>query len=102
MQPQSFQFLVDASEFQGSVYAALNNVVEDGKDCYDEFVGIVNEYIKDNSNSEINIDSRTKKNIMGFEERSSYASLDVVRGRVEHFACMKCVFSSALNVSNVL
>lgn len=40
---------------------------------------MVNEYTKNNSNSEINIDSRTKKQILGFEERSSYASLDVVR-----------------------
>ena len=74
---QSFQFLVDASEFESSVYAATSS--QGVKDCYDEFLVIVDEYIKDNSNSEINIDSRTKKQILRFEGHSSYAALDLVR-----------------------
>ena len=77
---QSFQFLVDASEFQSSIHAATS--IQEGKDCYEEFVSIINEYIKDNSNSEINIDSRTKTQILRFEGRSSYASLDMVRDGV--------------------
>lgn len=59
---QSFQFLVDASEFKSSVIAAHNG--QDGKESYEEFTVITNEYIKDNSNSEINIDSHTKKQIL--------------------------------------
>ena len=75
---QSFQFLVDVENFQRSVHAAHSSG-EEGRECYEQYVAIVDEYIKDNSNSEINIDSRAKKKIMGFEERSSYASLDLVR-----------------------
>lgn len=74
---KSFQFLVDASEFHISVHADRSN--QEDKDCYEEFLAIVNEYIKGNSNSEINIDSRTKKQILRFEGPSSYASLDMVR-----------------------
>lgn len=49
------------------------------RDCFDEFILIVNEFIKDNSNSEINIDSATKKKILGFCQHSAYTSLDLVR-----------------------
>lgn len=44
-----------------------------------KFVAIVHGYIRDHSNSEMNIGSRTRKQILEFEECSSYASLDVVR-----------------------
>lgn len=48
--------------------------------CYEEYIAIVHEYYNNsNFDSKINMDSRTKKKILIFEERSSYASLDVVR-----------------------
>ena len=80
---QSFQFLIDASEFQIAVHAVTSNQERKDGDCYEEFLCIVNEYIKDNSNSEINIDSRAKQHILKFEARSSYASLDTVREGVK-------------------
>lgn len=68
-------------EFESLFHAADSG--EEGKDFYEEFIAIVNEYIKDNSNSEVNIDSRTKKQTLEYEGRSSYASLDVVRERAD-------------------
>lgn len=69
---QSFQFLVDVSEFHKSIRT------QDGKDDFEEFLAIVNDYIKDGSNFEINIDHRTKKDILKFSERSAYISLNTV------------------------
>lgn len=77
LNPKSFQFLVDVSKFKSSVHAAHQG----GNDDYEEFIVIVDEYIKDNSNCEVNIDSRTKKKILGFGERSVYASLGTVKNR---------------------
>ncbi|CAN0386259.1 unnamed protein product [Ectocarpus sp. 12 AP-2014] len=73
---ESFQFLVDVSEFSSLVLRINGGDERGGKDDFDEFNVIVGEYITDNSNSEINIDSRTKKKLRGFCERSAYASLD--------------------------
>ncbi|CAN0058171.1 unnamed protein product, partial [Ectocarpus sp. 13 AM-2016] len=72
---ESFQFLVDVSEFSSLVYRTNGGDERGGNDDFDEFNVIVGEYITDNSNSEINIDSRTKKKLKGFCERSAYASL---------------------------
>lgn len=72
-QPQSFQFLVDVSEFQLSVGT------QDGKDDFEEFLAIVKKYIKNSSDSEINIDHGTKIEILEFTERSAYTSLSMVR-----------------------
>lgn len=77
---QSFQFLVDVSEFQHLVLGVHGAGQDSGKDEFDEFTAIVDEYIKDNSNSEINIDSSTKKKILALCERSAYSSLVLVRG----------------------
>ena len=74
---QSFQFLVDVSEFQSTLHAAQSN--QKREECFEEFLAVVSAYIKDNSNSEINLSSRTKKEILRFEGRSSYAALDMVR-----------------------
>lgn len=57
---------------------APGTVEKSSNDEFDEFINITNEFIKDKSNSEINIDSATKKKILGFCERSAYALLDVV------------------------
>lgn len=51
---------------------------DDSSNEFDKFIDIVNEYIKDHSSSEINIDGTTKKKMLAFCERSAYASLDVV------------------------
>ncbi|CAN0409712.1 unnamed protein product, partial [Ectocarpus sp. 12 AP-2014] len=69
------------SKFKISVHAAHQG----GNDSYEEFIAIVDEYIKDNSNFEVNIDSRTKKEILGFGERSAYASLGT-ESRMEIFS----------------
>ncbi|CAB1108068.1 unnamed protein product [Ectocarpus sp. CCAP 1310/34] len=74
---ESFQFLVDVSKFKSSVHAAHQG----GNDSYEEFIVIVDEYIEDNSNFEVNIDSRTKKEILGFGDRSAYASLGTAKSR---------------------
>lgn len=71
---------MDVSEFQNLVLGVHEARQGSGKDDFDEFTAIVNEYIKDNnSNSEINIDSSTKKKILVFCERSAYSSLVLVR-----------------------
>ena len=75
---QSFQFLVDVSEFQSSFHHAQRS--EEGRhDDFNDFIRIVNEYIKDNSSSEVNIDCTTRSAILAFVERSEYESLDAVR-----------------------
>eukprot|EP00752_Nemacystus_decipiens_P013003 g11504.t1 len=74
---ESFQFLVDVSEFKNAVAAAHASGGESSQDDFEEFTVVVNEYIKDNSNSEINIASATKRKILGFCERSTYISLGV-------------------------
>lgn len=66
------------SEFDVSLHAAKGRTEEN--DHYEEFMAIVNEYIRDKSASEINIDSNTKQRILDFGERSAYASLGMVRG----------------------
>lgn len=74
--PQSFEFLLDVAEFKKST---MN---QDGKDDFEEFLAIVNEYIKNSSDSEINIDHRMKNKILKFSERSAYIALDTVCARV--------------------
>lgn len=81
--PQSFQFLVDVSEFQKSIRT------QDGKDDFEGFLAIVKEYIKNSSDSEINIDHHTKKEILKFGERSAYISLNTVRRARGLPACRK-------------
>ena len=74
---QSFQFLLDVSEFRSSSRQAQD---PGGRsDDYGDFLRIVTEYIKVNSSSEVNIDSTTRNAILAFSERSEYESLDAVR-----------------------
>lgn len=63
-------------EFQESVHSAQGR--PEGQDHFEEFIAIVDEFIKDKSESEINIDGSTKKRLLGFVERAVYASLSMV------------------------
>lgn len=45
---------------------------------FETFMAIVNEYIRDNSTSEINIDSSSKKKTMAFCDRVAFVFLDPV------------------------
>lgn len=55
-------------------------------DAFESFVSIVNEYIKDKSPSEVNIDSRAKSYILKFNARETFVRLDSVRVFVSHDA----------------
>lgn len=76
---QSFQFLVDVSEFRALFHAQQHG--DEGEDHYDRFVCIVDEYVKASSSSEVNIDSGTREAILAFGERSEYEALGPVRRR---------------------
>lgn len=78
---QSFQFLVDVFEFKNELL-----LLEAGSDerartfkGFGGYLAIVNDYIKDGSHSEVNIDSRTKRDILAFATFNIYSSLDTVR-----------------------
>jgi len=78
---QSFQFLLDVSEFKEDLL--LDNA-SNGKDKksfkgFGSYFAIVNDYIKDGSNSEVNIAFKTKDDIRKFAKFKDYASLDLVR-----------------------
>ncbi|CAN0109405.1 unnamed protein product [Ectocarpus fasciculatus] len=85
---ESFQFLLDVSEFR---HEALDTAVHHGAFSgiegtgdlreYGSVSAIVDTYIKDCSPSEINIDSKTKNDILERSRRQSYSLLDLVRGR---------------------
>lgn len=68
---QSIQFLVDVSSFKHAVQAA-------DIDDFHAFVSIVDEYIKDDSPSEINIDSCAKRNVPMHLSPREYVKLDKV------------------------
>ncbi|CAM9757068.1 unnamed protein product [Ectocarpus fasciculatus] len=70
---ESFQFLVAVSEFQSLVHATPGS--REGNDEFEEFINIVNEYIRVNSSSEINIDSSIRRKLLEFHERSAYFAL---------------------------
>ncbi|CAN0037070.1 unnamed protein product, partial [Ectocarpus sp. 8 AP-2014] len=70
---QSFHFLVDVAEYQDLLKVSSGD--EHINDDFKHFVGIVKEYIKIGSNSEIIIACRTKTSIIELGERSAYASL---------------------------
>lgn len=76
---QSFHFLVDVAEYQEllKVTSGDEHIIDDFK----RFVGIVKEYIKIGSNSEINIACRTKRILSNSANGpSGYASLCLVSG----------------------
>ena len=80
LESQSFQFLIAVSEFKSSVHAT-DGGSEGSEGGYDKFMVIVNEYIKGNSNSEVNISSKIREEILAFSEHSAYMSLRTVRRR---------------------
>ncbi|CAM9539921.1 unnamed protein product, partial [Ectocarpus sp. 8 AP-2014] len=97
---ESFQFLLDASEFRGVIVEGLvdgdaNGSAEEENEAPTHTSGlgdvatIVNEYIEDGAPSEINIGSDTKHDIMELAKVEAFASLDQVsRGRLESFALL--------------
>lgn len=62
------------SEFKSSADSADTN--EGSK--FEHFIAVVDEYIKDSSPSEVNIDSVTKSHILTYTERDAYMQLDLV------------------------
>lgn len=76
---QSFQFMVDASEYQNSVHAVYHGSAESKDDShFGSFTTIIDEYIKDRSNSEVNISSSSKQQVMALCDRAKYVALDKV------------------------
>ena len=77
---QSFQFLVDVSDFKKEVLLEANSDerarIFKG---YGGYLAIINDYINDGSHSEVNIDSRTKSGILEYATFDLYSALDVVR-----------------------
>ena len=77
---QSFQFLVDVSDFKKEV---LLEAKSDERarifKGYGGYLAIINDYINDGSHSEVNIDSRTKSGILEYATFDLYSALDVVR-----------------------
>lgn len=76
---QSFQFLVDVFDFKKEVL--LETAGHDEARSFKGFrayLAIVNDYIKDGSLSEVNIDSRTKRDILGCTTFNVYSSLGMV------------------------
>ncbi|CAN0262453.1 unnamed protein product [Ectocarpus sp. 12 AP-2014] len=86
---ESFQFLLDASEFRGVIVEGLvdgdaNGSAEEENEAptrtsgLGDVAAIVNEYIKDGAPSEINIGSDTKHDIMELAKVEAFASLDQI------------------------
>ncbi|CAM9641314.1 unnamed protein product, partial [Ectocarpus sp. 12 AP-2014] len=84
---ESFQFLLDASEFRGVIVEGpvdgdANGSAEEENEAPTHTSGLgdvaamVNEYIKDGAPSEINIGSNTKHDIMELAKVEAFASLD--------------------------
>ncbi|CAN0003379.1 unnamed protein product [Ectocarpus sp. 6 AP-2014] len=91
---ESFQFLLDASEFRGVVVEGpvegdANGSAEEEQEAPAHTSGlgdvatIVNEYIKDGAPSEINIGSDTKHAIMELAKVEAFASLEQVSSKEE-------------------
>ena len=86
---QSFQFLLDVSEFKEDILldAAANGENKKGFKGFGSYSAIVNDYIADGSHSEVNIEFKTKCHIRKFAKFKDYASLDLVRQNyvIHHF-----------------
>eukprot|EP00903_Cladosiphon_okamuranus_P014587 g13528.t1 len=77
---ESFQFLLDVSEFQNNVVLEESNNNADergGFRGFGSFLAIVNDYIKDGAHSEVNIEFKTKRDITRHAKYMSYTSLDL-------------------------
>lgn len=69
-------------EFQNDIVldAAVNGEERKGFKGFGGIVAIVNDYIKDGVHSEVNIESKTKRDITKHAKFKSYSSLDLVSG----------------------
>lgn len=78
---QSYQFLLDVSEFKEDILldAAANGEDKKGFKGFGSYSAIVNDYIMDGSHSEVNIEFKTKCDIRKFAKFKDYAALDLVR-----------------------
>lgn len=73
---ESFQFLEDVSYFKRETLIEAERSEKRFKG-FGGYVAIVNDYIADGSHSEVNIDSRTKQDILSFRKFEVYSSLDL-------------------------
>ncbi len=89
---QSYQFLLDVSEFKEDILldAAANGEDKKGFKGFGSYSAIVNDYIKDGSHSEVNIEFKTKCDILKFAKFKDYASLDLVRERTSLRSHSQC------------
>lgn len=78
---QSFQFLVDVFDFKNEVLLEAEESDERARifKGFGGYLAIVNDYIADGSHSEVNIDFRTKQDILKCAKFAVYSSLDMVR-----------------------
>lgn len=73
---ESFQFVEDVAEF--NEYVLLEAEMDAKKfKGFGGYVAIVNDYIRDSSHSEVNIDSRTKKEILKWCTFDAYSTLNI-------------------------
>ena len=77
---QSLQFLVAAGAFKESLAkeSLATPDTADGKTSFDTFVAVVNKFIEDNSPFEVNIDSKTKREILSRSNRAGFQELSQV------------------------
>lgn len=84
---QSILFLIAVAEFKDDVYA------EKGEDrAFEAYIGLINEYIKDDSPSEVNINSSAKLLILRHIQRSAFMKLE--RVNIRFTACTFFVSNS--------
>lgn len=77
--PKSLEFLIAVSEFKDLVHATRDN---EGDEGFNAFTRIVDEYIKSNSPSEVNISGAAKARIVKYVDRGAYTQLSLVRAIV--------------------
>lgn len=75
MTKQSLQFIVAAAEFKESL---ATSAIANGKMDFDNFVSTVDKYIKDSSPFEVNIDSKSKRDIMSVANAAAFRELSQV------------------------
>lgn len=68
------------TEFEDDIVqdAAVNGQEKNGFKGFGGYLAIVNDYIKDGSHSEVNIEFRTKRDVLKYRRFEAYASLDLV------------------------
>lgn len=93
---QSLQFLVEAEDFRKSFAASAES---NDTTTFATFVGITDKYIKDSSHFEVNIDSKTKMEILAKAHEAAFKELSLVSAAED--ACnnqtLNSVFRSSLD-----